>query len=151
MPSIEMSHIIFYEKPGCCGNAQQQNWLRAAGHTLDVRNLLTTPWSRDSLLEFLAPLPVAQWFNLAAPAVKQGRVVPEALDAQTALSLLLADPLLIRRPLMRDERGRCMVGFDSAQVQAWIGLDLPHRPPAATEGCIGTPDRCRTPSPNPIE
>lgn len=141
-----MSRITFYEKPGCSGNARQKDWLRAAGHQLDVRNLLTEPWSRERLLEFLGPLPVTAWFNRAAPAVRQGRVTPESLDAEAALSLLLAEPLLIRRPLMRDEQGRCMVGFDSAHMYAWIGLSLPHQRPATTEGCIAAAGGCQAPS-----
>lgn len=29
-----MAHLVFYEKPGCAGNARQKALLRAAGHTL---------------------------------------------------------------------------------------------------------------------
>jgi hypothetical protein len=56
--------------------------------------LLSEPWSRESLLAFLNPLPVDQWFNRAAPRIKSGEVVPEALDADDALALLEmgADP-----------------------------------------------------------
>jgi len=141
-----MSCITFYEKPGCSGDAQQKNWLRAAGHQLDVRNLLTARWSREHLLEFLGPLPVTAWFNRAAPAVKQGRVAPESLDAEAAIALLLADPLLIRRPLMRDAQGRCVVGFDWAQVHACFGLSPPDQLPFTTEGCVAPAQGCPEPS-----
>lgn len=137
-----MSKITFYEKPGCSGNAQQKQWLRDAGHTLDVRDLLTEPWTRERLLRFLGALPVSAWFNRAAPAVKQGRIDPDALDADSALALLLAEPLLIRRPLMQDADGRCMAGFDTARVHAWIGLAQPGQLPARTEGCIAAVDGC---------
>jgi nitrogenase-associated protein len=92
-----MTALLFFEKPGCGGNARQKAALLAAGHTLQVRSLLAEPWTRERLLAFLAPLPVAQWFNRAAPRVKNGEVQPEALDADAALALLLAEPLLIRR------------------------------------------------------
>ena len=75
-----MTHLIFFEKPGCGGNARQRAALEAAGHTLERRNLLTTHWSRDSLLDFLAPLPVADWFNRSAPRIKSGEVNPDTLD-----------------------------------------------------------------------
>lgn len=124
-----MTHIVFYEKPGCGGNARQRQALLAAGHTLAQRNLLITPWTASSLLPFLGPLPVAQWFNRAAPAVKSGQVQPDLLGAEQALALLLAQPLLIRRPLMQrtdlpeaDPAAR-HVGFDTAAVHAWVGLD----------------------------
>jgi len=134
-----MADIVFYEKPGCGGNARQKALLRSAGHALEVRDLLRWPWTRESLLEFLAPLPVAEWFNRAAPRVKSGDLRPEALDPGAALALLLADPLLIRRPLMSQGDTR-MVGFDVARVQAWVGLG-PKGPAAGTalEGCAAAP------------
>lgn len=139
-----MAHIVFYEKPGCGGNARQKTLLRAAGHALQTRDLLRWPWTAETLLEFLAPLPVDQWFNRAAPRVKSGEIVPEALDAQQALALLLAQPLLIRRPLMA-VGATTMVGFDAARVHAWVGLGA-GAPAGATslEGCAAAaaPGRC---------
>jgi nitrogenase-associated protein len=137
-----MAHITFFEKPGCGGNARQKALLHAAQHTLDVRDLLHWPWTAGKLLDFLAPLPVADWFNRAAPRVKSGEVVPEALDADAALALLLAEPLLIRRPLMALGAQR-MVGFDAARVHAWGGLG-PNAPRTATplEGCAAAAGHC---------
>ena len=64
-------------------------------------------------------LPV--WFNLSAPRIRDGLLDHERVTETEALVLMLADPLLIRRPLM-DVDGDCRVGFDSAAVDAWIGL-----------------------------
>jgi nitrogenase-associated protein len=113
--------VIFYEKPGCAGNARQKELLRRAGHELEVRDLLTWPWTASELRAFFTDLPVADWFNRAAPRVKSGEVVPEAFSPDEALSALLADPILIRRPLMQvDERREA--GFLAAVVDEWIGL-----------------------------
>jgi nitrogenase-associated protein len=139
-----VTHLIFYEKPGCGGNARQRGLLEAAGHTLERRDLLSAPWTRELLLAFLAPLPVAQWFNRAAPRVKSGEVVPEALDPDQALALLLAEPLLIRRPLMqRTDDGSRQVGFDADVVEAWIGLQPGSVAPGARlEGCASPREVC---------
>ncbi|WP_298232952.1 ArsC/Spx/MgsR family protein [uncultured Azohydromonas sp.] len=130
-----MAHLRFYEKPGCGGNARQRALLEAAGHTLERRDLLAEPWTRKRLLQFLAPLPVAAWFNRAAPRVKSGEIVPEALDAEAALAALLAEPLLIRRPLMEREDGTRLVGFETAEVERFVGLDAKPGTPASLEGC----------------
>ena len=131
-----MTRLVFFEKPGCGGHAKQRALLEAAGHTLDRRNLLTAHWTPERLLEFLAPLPVPQWFNRAAPRVKSGDVVPEQLEAETALALLLAEPLLIRRPLMqRVDNGARLVGFDTAEVQRFVGLAAAGALPASMEVC----------------
>lgn len=141
-----MTHLVFFEKPGCGGNARQRAALEAAGHTLVRRNLLTAPWTPDSLLAFLAPLPVPDWFNRAAPRVKSGEVQPDALDAEAALALLLQEPLLIRRPLMQrsDDNSR-HVGFETAAVDAWVGLGTNPASAKTLEGCASPTEHCAAP------
>lgn len=118
-----MTFIFFYEKPGCANNSRQKQLLKAAGHEIVCRNLLTESWSAAALRSFFADLPVSAWFNRAAPRVKSGEVVPERLDEATALALMLTDPLLIRRPLM-ECAGRRIAGFDTERVEAWLGSSL---------------------------
>lgn len=127
-----MATITFYEKPGCANNTRQKVLLAAAGHTVQAKSLLTEPWTRERLLQFFGKRPVAEWFNRAAPKVKTGEVVPEALDADTAMALMLAEPLLIRRPLIEVE-GRREVGFDPEVINAWLGLNK--RPEGDWESC----------------
>jgi nitrogenase-associated protein len=118
-----MARIVFFEKPGCTGNLRQKRLLADAGHTVIARNLLTEPWTAERLRGFFGARPVAEWFNRNAPKVKSGTVVPEALDAESAMALLLADPLLIRRPLLEAD-GRQEAGFDPPRIHAWLGLGM---------------------------
>ena len=115
MPVIE-----FFEKPGCATNRKQVASLRAAGCEVHTRSLLTEAWCADTLLAFLAPHPTAHWFNRAAPRVKAGEVVPESFTPESALPLLLAEPLLIRRPLLRIG-GAHLLGFDPAAIAQALG------------------------------
>jgi nitrogenase-associated protein len=116
-----MARIIFYEKPGCGNNAKQKALLAAAGHEVIARNLLIEPWTQERLLAFFGERPVADWFNRAAPRVKSGEITPEQLDADTALRLMLQDPLLIRRPLIEAEE-RKEIGFELELIHGWLGL-----------------------------
>lgn len=127
-----MADVIFYEKPGCVGNGRQKALLTRSGHRLEVRNLLAEPWTADALRPFFGNRPVAQWFNASAPRVKSGDVVPERLSEEAALALMLAEPLLIRRPLMQVGEAR-MAGFEPDLVDAWIGLAPTERP--VTDAC----------------
>jgi len=139
-----MATITFYEKSGCSGNARQKALLEAAGHTVMPRDLRQVPWTRSKLLDFLYALPVSEWFNRSAPAIKSGDIVPEELDEATALGLLQNDPLLIRRPLMEVGSER-MAGFDVTAVDAWLGLNGV-QPDGDMEGCRHGNDphhRCR--------
>jgi len=135
-----VSTLLFWEKPGCAGNARQKSLLREAGHRLEVRSLLDEPWTAERLSGFFGDLPLSAWFNGSAPKVKSGEVDPARLDREQALALMLAEPLLIRRPLMQREDGERMVGFDSERVAAWIGLASDAE--AVGEGCAAASVAC---------
>jgi nitrogenase-associated protein len=136
--------VTFYEKPGCGTNARQKLALSNAGHTLEVRSLLTEPWTAERLRGFFGDTPVAAWFNPAAPKVKSGAVDPSAVDAETAIALMLAEPLLIRRPLVETESGRC-AGFDREPVLSLLGPSDPAARPL--EGCSSP----HVPCPDPVQ
>jgi nitrogenase-associated protein len=118
-----MAKIVFWEKPGCQGNARQKEILINSGHELDVRSLLTEPWSMESLELFFGDRPITEWFNPAHPRVKSGEVTPSGFDRDNALRLMVSEPLFIVRPLMQAGNER-LAGFDVNQVHNWIGLDL---------------------------
>ncbi|MDR2688675.1 MAG: hypothetical protein LBB76_02820 [Azoarcus sp.] len=126
MPSLK-----FWWKPGCATNTRQIELLRAAGVAVEVRDLLTEAWSPARLEAFFVDRPVTEWFNPAAPAVKHGLVDPASFDAGTALERLVAEPLLIRRPLIEIGETR-RSGFDKKWLAA-RGIDLPSGP--LPEGC----------------
>jgi nitrogenase-associated protein len=106
--------------------------LAQAGHTVWAKNLLTEPWTRGRLLQFFGNKPVAEWFNRAAPKIKSGEIIPENVDADTAIAMMLAEPLLIRRPLIEVD-GRREIGFDIEVIDAWLGVSK--RPEGNLEQC----------------
>ena len=127
-----MANVIFYEKPGCAGNARQKALLLASGHTVDARDLMTEPWSVSSLRPYFGEKPVKDWFNQESPRVKSGEIDLENVTPQTALVTMIIDPTLIRRPLMR-VGDRCEAGFDPKLVGSWIGLSPIAEP--VTDSC----------------
>ncbi len=107
--------VVFYEKPFCAANAKQKQILRESGCTLIERNLLEHGFDRETLRAFMGDANVAEWFNPAAPAVKNGLIDPERLGEEEAMALLMSDPILIRRPLMIIGSEK-LCGFDAAKV-----------------------------------
>lgn len=107
--------VVFYEKPFCAANAKQKQILRQSGCTLIERNLLEHGLEADSLRSFMGDKKVADWFNPAAPAIKNGEISPETLDETSAMELLMANPILIRRPLMIIGTEK-VCGFDEKRV-----------------------------------
>ncbi|HEY0720413.1 MAG TPA: ArsC/Spx/MgsR family protein [Gammaproteobacteria bacterium] len=138
-----MPQIIFFEKPGCINNIRQKEWLRERGVKLEAIDLLTFPWSKEELLAFFGALPVSDWFNRSAPRVKSGELVPECQTQHEALRLLLQEPLLIRRPLLRkgDER---RVGFDSEAITRWLGIRSEEQALIIDESCPRPARPCGT-------
>ncbi|HYQ72187.1 MAG TPA: nitrogenase-associated protein [Gammaproteobacteria bacterium] len=134
-----MTDLVFYEKPGCTGNRQQQVLLRSLGHRLEVRDLLSEPWTAEELRPFLADKAVPGWFNPRAPQVKSGAIDIHNLDASRALALLLAEPLLICRPLLQYGDIR-QSGFGAGPVLN--ALQVPLDPEADLQSCPQTATGC---------
>ncbi len=127
--------LVFYEKPGCASNARQKHLLQSAGVDVIARNVLTEPWTSSRLREFFQDLPLDQWFNPAAPRIKNGEIDPAQIDAAAALSLMLADPLLIRRPLIESAQFK-IAGFDWDFLSATLKLSVnPHDQSDTLETC----------------
>lgn len=138
-----MAVVIFYEKPGCSTNARQKRVLEAAGHTVVAKNLFTEPWTVDGLRDFFRGTPSTSWFNAAAPRIKSGEIEPEKIDPEKALTAMLIDPFLIRRPLV-EVKGQKSAGFDTRLIASLLGNQNGHE---TMEGCarLGTAARCAEP------
>lgn len=107
--------VVFYEKPFCAANAKQKQILRSSGCTLIERNLLEHGLDAGAIRSFMGDKKVAEWFNPAAPAIKNGEISPESLNENEAMELLMSNPILIRRPLMIIGAEK-MCGFDERKV-----------------------------------
>ena len=122
-----MATVHFYEKPGCINNAKQKQLLQAAGHTVIAHNLLQEAWSYkpEKLRAFFGGLPVAEWFNYNAPAIKHGEIDPNNLCDLQALHLMQQQPLLIRRPLIEVD-GHLFAGFNSEHLASVLKVAPKH-------------------------
>jgi len=139
-----MAKIRFFEKPGCINNARQKTLLEAAGHTVDARNLLAYHWKAAELRAFFGDRPIVEWFNLSAPRIKSGEMLPGQLDEGSALTLMSADPLFIRRPLMHSGERR-MSGFDPVSVEPGSAWERRENGNTAQKTWKAVPDATRRP------
>ena len=103
--------VVFYEKPGCVSNAKQKQLLAKAGLELAVYSLIDTKWNYNELARFFDSVPLVDCFNLSAPRIKSKEIIPAEMNRNEAIEAMLADPLLIKRPLMIAE-AETIVGFD---------------------------------------
>jgi nitrogenase-associated protein len=131
-----MAHIIFYTKLGCMTSVKQIDLLKESGHEVELRDLLAHPWTKAELTSYFGELPVAACFNEKSPRVKSGEIDPTMYDREGALAQMLADHLLIRRPLM-ESGGHRLCGFDPVTVNAWVGLSASGIEQSASEDYAG--------------
>lgn len=122
-----MNFIIFYEKPGCKTNEKQKQSFRDAGCKVIERDILNHGMSDVELHEFFKNMPVTKWFNPSAPQIKKGEINPVNLDKETALKMLMENPILIRRPLMV-MRNKKLCGFNKWFVEKLLDKKLPNNP-----------------------
>ena len=115
-----MADIEFYEKPGCINGEKQKNILKAAGHTLHLKDILNFPWDKVALLPFVEGKTPVEMMNFTAPAVKKGAVVPAVLSFAEAIALMVDNPILIKRPLIRVD-GLYIQGFTDPQLEPYLG------------------------------
>jgi len=115
-----MADIVFYEKPGCINGEKQKAILLKAGNELQAVNLLTYPWTRETLLPFVGGKMPTAMMNPNAPAVKNGLVNPEHLSFEEAIALMLENPILIKRPLLVVD-GLCLQGFGDHRLRPYLG------------------------------
>jgi len=132
-----MKLVVFYEKPFCAANAKQKQILRASGCTLIERNLLEHGLDADELRSFMGDKKVSEWFNPAAPAIKNGEFLPNDLDEAKAMELLMSNPILIRRPLMIIGSEK-LCGFDAKKVAEILDRTVEEMPKinCMEKGCL---------------
>lgn len=115
-----MAVIEFYEKPNCINGEKQKRILEKAGNTLKCINILQHPWTEDELTPFIQGKNPTQFMNYTAPAIKKGEIKPEELSYEEAVSLMVANPILIKRPLLRIE-DMSVQGFLNKRLTPYLG------------------------------
>jgi arsenate reductase (glutaredoxin) len=116
-----VADIIFFEKTGCINNTKQKELLTLAGHSVRAVDLIKHNWEKEEILMFFNQKPVTDWFNMMAPLIKSGEIIPVEYSKEEAIALLLKEHILIKRPLMIIN-GEYIVGFDKEYLDKFIGL-----------------------------
>jgi len=110
-----MIPIIFYEKPGCVNNTKQKKRLVDFGFNVISTNLLKTSFTKRQLLNFFAEKSVKDCINPNAPIVKNKELDINNISDETLLSLMITNPILIKRPLIAIGSNR-FCGFDLNKI-----------------------------------
>lgn len=97
--------IIFYHNPGCGTSRNALAMVRAAGYEPEVVEYLKTGWTRPQLDGLLAAMGVGPRAVLRVKGTKATELGLDTADDETLLAAMLADPLLVNRPIVVTPRG----------------------------------------------
>ncbi len=76
-------------------------WLHEHNVTLDERDFFQRPFTDAELRQLIGTRPPADLFSWKSPSFKAQGLSPDALDGEALIRLMLREPRLIRRPIVR--------------------------------------------------
>ncbi|MGL4826783.1 MAG: ArsC family reductase [Vibrionaceae bacterium] len=124
IPEAKMD-VVLYGIKNCDTVKKAQKWLEQHQIPSKLHDYRQDGLDIDMLERFLRHYPWQVLLNTRSTTYRQ---LPEHtknnLNQEIALELMLAQPTLIKRPLMLVEQ-RCLVGFSAAQYQHFFAGDLP--------------------------
>ena len=85
--------------------------LSQEGVELDERDFFQDPFTEPELRQLLGDTPASDVFSYRSPAVKKMGLKPDELSEDDLIRLMLEEPRLIRRPLIK-VGNRVVVGTD---------------------------------------
>ena len=84
---------------------------------LEERDYFKEPFTEEELKELAGHTPLSQMFARRSPALKNMGLAGQELSDDEMLALMLKEPRLVRRPLVRME-GQLLVGANVKAVEA---------------------------------
>jgi arsenate reductase-like glutaredoxin family protein len=68
---------------------------------INDRDFFKNPFSRAEIVELLGEKPAAEMFNFRSPSFKKLGVNRDSLGPEELIALMLKEPRLVRRPVVR--------------------------------------------------
>ena len=86
------------------------------GAELEERDFFAEPFTVDELTGLIGEQPVSDYFSWRSPSFRKLGLRREDLADDELLDLMIAEPRLIRRPLIQPADGRLILGTDKAAM-----------------------------------
>jgi Spx/MgsR family transcriptional regulator len=114
---MKSGQLYWYASCSQCRDARKA--LEEKGIQLETRDFFKERFTEPELRTLLEKwkLKPRQVFSFKSPSVKAMHLQVDALSDDEMLRLMVQEPRLIRRPLMRID-GTAMVGFDKTKISA---------------------------------
>lgn len=98
--------VTIFHNPNCSTSRKALEAIRAAGHTPEVVEYAKVGWTRDRLEGLLRRMGARPREVLRAKGAQaEAAAKLEGADDETVLQAMLADPLLVERPIIETPKG----------------------------------------------
>ena len=87
---------------------------------INERDFFKNPFSRAEIEELLQGKPASEMFNFRSPSFKQLSLDRETLGNDDLIELMLKEPRLVRRPVVRID-GKVYFSADKSVLEGLIG------------------------------
>ena len=115
-----MKRLTLYTKAGCTSCLKARQFLLSRGVAYTERDIFKHPLNEPELRAIVAQQPVSSVFSHRSPSVKALGLADQALGEEEMLRHMLAEPRLIRRPLLVAGE-TVVVGFDPEALADVLG------------------------------
>lgn len=112
--------LRFYGKNTCVTCQKTKAFLEEHNVVFEELPIETRPPSQAALEKLVNEADVKASLNSRSAIYKAQSLGKNVPDKQTAIALMLQDPNLIKRPVIMDEQGRMIQGFDPDQLKAFL-------------------------------
>lgn len=117
-----MAQVTLYHYPGCSTCKAARRWLEAAGHEIQLIDLVANPPSKASLKRLWKDSgePLKKLFNTSGQSYRNGGFGEKlkTMSESDALGALAADGKLIKRPILVAPSGAVVIGFKAENYSA---------------------------------
>ncbi|MGI2258373.1 ArsC family reductase [Shewanella sp. GXUN23E] len=120
MGAAKIPQTILYGIKNCDTVKKARKWLEANDHEASFHDFREQGLDEKTLSHWVNTLGWETVFNKRSTSFRE---LPDSdktqLDAAKAITLMLANPTLVKRPVLTDGT-RVMVGFKAADYEAWF-------------------------------
>ncbi len=112
--------LRFYGKKTCVTCQKAKAFLEEHKVAFEELPIETQPPSEAALAKLVNEADVKASLNSRSAIYKAQNLGKNVPDKQTAIALMLQDPNLIKRPVLVNEQGHMIQGFDADQLKAFL-------------------------------
>ena len=95
--------------------------LSQGGIEFEERDFFSEPFGLDELRDLIGDRPVSDFFSWRSPSFRKLGLNRDDLDDDALLRLMVDEPRLVRRPLIRTGDGRLIGGSDKRAIAELLG------------------------------